>query len=340
MTSERWRQVEALFNAALEQQPDRREIFLAEACRDDKDLRQEVESLLGQAGSNEGVFDRPAWEAVPSLIEYPTSLTPGIQLGPYKILGPIGAGGMGEVYRANDTRLKREVALKVLPDAFAADKERLARFQREAEVLASLNHPNIAQIYGVEDRALVMELAEGDSPKGPMPFGEAWKIASQIAAGLEYAHEKGIVHRDLKPANVKVTPDGVVKLLDFGLAKAFSTPAAVSGSPENSPTLTLGATQVGVILGTAAYMAPEQAKGKAVDKRADIWAFGVVLYELLTGERMFKGDDAADTLADVLMKQPDLDKAPFQARRLLCECLQKDPKERLRDIGDARRMLE
>jgi serine/threonine protein kinase len=197
-------------------------------------------------------------------------MTPGTKVGVYEIVALIGAGGMGEVYRAKDTKLKRDVALKVLPEAFAADPERMARFQREAEVLASLNHPNIAQIYGVEERALVMELVEGESPKGPMLFDDAWKIASQIAAGLEYAHDKGIVHRDLKPANVKVTPDGVVKLLDFGLAKAFSAPAAVSGSLDNSPTLTLGATQLGVILGTAAYMAPEQAKGKTVDKRADI----------------------------------------------------------------------
>ena len=267
------------------------------------------------------------------------ALTAGSRLGPYEILAPIGAGGMGEVYRARDTKLKREVALKVLPEAFAADPERMARFQREAEVLASLNHPNIAQIYGVEERALVMELVDGESPKGPMPFEEAWKIASQIAAGLEYAHEKGIVHRDLKPANIKITPDGVVKLLDFGLAKAFTGQAAASGNPENSPTLTLGATQLGVILGTAAYMAPEQAKGKTVDKRADIWSFGVVFYELLTGERLFSGDDVSDTLADVLKKQPNLDKVPPEARQLLRECLEKDPKHRLRDVGDAKRLL-
>jgi Tol biopolymer transport system component len=266
-------------------------------------------------------------------------MTPGTKLGSYEIVALIGAGGMGEVYRARDTKLKREVALKVLPEAFASDPERMARFQREAEVLASLNHPNIAQIYGVEDRALVMELVEGESPKGPMPFDEAWKIASQIAAGLEFAHDKGIVHRDLKPANIKITPDGIVKLLDFGLAKAFTAPAAMSGNPDNSPTLTLGATQLGVILGTAAYMAPEQAKGKAVDKRADIWSFGVVLYELVTGERLFTGDDVSETLADVLKKQPDLEKAPTQARRLLRECLQKDLRERLRDIGDAKRLL-
>ena len=208
----------------------------------------------------------------------------GAKLGPYEILAPIGAGGMGEVYRARDTKLKRDVALKVLPEAFARDPERMARFQREAEVLASLNHPNIAHIYGVEERALVMELVEGESPKGPMPCDEAWHIASQIAAALEYAHDKGIVHRDLKPANVKVTPEGVVKLLDFGLAKAFAGHGEAPADPENSPTLTCGATEVGVILGTAAYMSPEQARGKPVHKRADIWAFGVVLYEMLTGK--------------------------------------------------------
>jgi serine/threonine protein kinase len=264
----------------------------------------------------------------------------GDRLGPYEILAPIGKGGMGEVYRARDTKLKREVAIKVLPETFARDPERMARFQREAEVLASLNHPNIAAIYGVEERALVMELVEGSSPKGPLSFDEAWKIASQIASALEYAHDKGIMHRDLKPANIMVTPEGLVKLLDFGLAKAFTNQReSASASAENSPTLTLGATEVGMILGTAAYMAPEQARGKAVDKRADIWSFGVVLHELLTGERLFSGDDAAETLAAVIHKQPDLAKAPRQARRLLEECLQKDPKQRLRDIGDAKKFV-
>src|SRR5580704_14302189 len=203
-------------------------------------------------------------------------LSAGDKLGHYEILSLLGKGGMGEVYRGCDTKLKRDVAIKVLPEAFAKDPERMARFQREAEVLASLNHPNIAAIYGVEDRALVMELVEGESPKGPLPFDEAWRIASQIAAALEYAHDKGIVHRDLKPANIKITPDGVVKLLDFGLAKAFTTQRDATPAGENSPTLTMGATEVGVILGTAAYMSPEQAKGKSVDKRADIWSFGVV----------------------------------------------------------------
>jgi serine/threonine protein kinase len=266
-------------------------------------------------------------------------LSVGDKLGHYEILSSLGKGGMGEVYRARDSRLKRDVAIKVLPEAFARDPERMARFQREAEVLASLNHPYIATIHGVEDRALVMELVEGHPPQGPLPFEEAWKIASQIAAALEYAHERGIVHRDLKPANILIGSDGAVKLLDFGLAKAFSNQREPSASPENSPTLTLGATEVGVILGTAAYMAPEQARGKGVDKRADIWSFGVVLYELLTGERLFTGEDAAETLAAVIHKQPDLAKVPREARRLLEECLRKDPRQRLRDIGDAKRLL-
>lgn len=268
------------------------------------------------------------------------ALSAGDKIGPYEITSPIGAGGMGEVYRARDTRLKRDVALKVLPGAVAADPERMSRFQREAEVLALLNHPNIAQIYGIEDRALVMELVDGESPKGPMAFEEAWKIARQIAEGLDYAHEKGIVHRDLKPANIKVTPDGVVKLLDFGLAKAFTAEPATSGNPENSPTLTMHATQVGMILGTAGYMSPEQARGRPVDKRADIWAFGVVLYELLTGEPLFKGEDVTETLAAIVKEQPDLQRAPSDVQRLLRKCLEKDSRKRLRDIGDAGELLE
>jgi Tol biopolymer transport system component len=219
----------------------------------------------------------------------------------------------------------------------------MARFQREAKVLAALNHPNIAAIYGIEERALVMELVEGESSKGPMLFEDAWKIASQMADALGYAHDKGVVHRDPNPTNVKVTPDGVVKLLDFGLARAFSSEPGESqaGSRDmDSPTLTISATVAGVILGTAAYMAPEQAKGKRVDKRADIWSWAVVLYELLTGERMFKGNDAADTLAQVLTKEPSLGRVPPQLRKLLRRCLEKDPKCRLRDIGDVRFMLD
>jgi len=245
---------------------------------------------------------------------------------------------MGEVYRARDTKLKRDVALKVLPDSFAADPERMARFQREAEVLASLNHPNIAQIYGVEERALVMELVPGESLKGPLPLETALNYAKQIADALEAAHEKGIVHRDLKPANIMITPEGVVKVLDFGLAAVAQS--SNPSDPANSPTLTISPTRAGMILGTAAYMSPEQARGKSVDKRADIWAFGVVLYEILTGKRLFEGETISDTLAQVLTKEPEWERVPAKVRRLLQACLQKDPKQRLQAIGDWRLLLE
>src|SRR5262245_7674300 len=276
------------------------------------------------------------------------SLSVGTKLGPYQIEAAIGAGGMGEVYRARDTKLNRDVALKVLPSAFASDTERMARFQREAHLLASLNHPNIAAIHGLEEstgvRALVMELVEGPTlddriTKSPIPLDEALPIARQIAEALEYAHEKGIIHRDLKPANVKITPEGVVKVLDFGLAKAAEGTVA-SMSPADSPTLTLAATQGGVILGTAAYMSPEQARGKPVDKRADIWAFGVVLYEMLTGRRLFEGESLTDTLAAVLNQEPQWERVPSKVRPLLRSCLEKDSRRRLRDIGDAWRLLE
>ena len=266
-------------------------------------------------------------------------MTAGDKLGPYEIVGKIGAGGMGEVYRARDTKLDREVAIKVLPAALAQHPERLARFEREAKVLAALNHPNIAAIYGLEDRAIVMELVEGEMLKGPVPLDTALDIAMQIADALEAAHDKGIVHRDLKPANVKVRPDGTVKVLDFGLATAVQGDRE-SGDASNSPTLTMGATEAGVILGTAAYMAPEQARGQKVDRRADIWAFGVVLYEMLTGERMFDGATTSDVLAHVLTKPLDLEKVPAKARKLLRRCLEKDPKKRLRDIGEAKFLVE
>ncbi len=260
-------------------------------------------------------------------------LSAGEKLGPYEILAPIGAGGMGEVYRAKDRKLDREVAIKVLPTALAQDPERLARFEREAKVLASLNHPNIAQIYGIEDRALVMELVPGAPLQGPLPLDTALNYARQIADALEAAHDKGITHRDLKPANIMITPAGVVKVLDFGLAAVAQS--SDSSNPANSPTLTISPTRAGMILGTAAYMSPEQARGKAVDKRADIWAFGVVMFEMLTGQRLFEGETVSDTLAQVLTKEPDWEQVPAKVRRLLKKCLEKDPKKRLRDIGDA-----
>jgi Tol biopolymer transport system component len=268
-------------------------------------------------------------------------MSPGSQIAHYRILSKLGEGGMGAVYRATDTRLNREVAIKVLPDVFANDPDYLARFNREAQVLASLNHPHIANIYGVEENALVMELVPGQTLEqriaaGPIPIEEALGIARQIAEALEAAHEKGVVHRDLKPANVKVTPEGIVKVLDFGLAKA----ADPSGSTPNadSPTLTIRATQAGIIMGTAGYMAPEQAAGKTVDRRADIWSFGVVLYELLTGKTLFTGETISHKLASVLKDPIDFDTphAPAPIRGLLERCLDRDPRSRLRDIGEAR----
>jgi Tol biopolymer transport system component len=278
------------------------------------------------------------------------SLPAGTRLGPYEILAPLGAGGMGEVYRARDTRLDRTVAIKILPDAFANDPERLARFEREAKMLAALNHPNIAQIYGIErlstgsGQALVMELVEGEDlsariGRGPIPIDEALAIARQIAQALEAAHERGIIHRDLKPANVKVRHDGAVKVLDFGLAKGFDA-ASQSGDAMNSPTITSPATQLGTIIGTAAYMSPEQARGKATDRRADVWAFGVVLLEMLTGQRAFKGDEISDVLASVLKDAPAFDSLPAATpkaiRRLLRRCLEKDRSRRLDSMADAR----
>ena len=273
------------------------------------------------------------------------TLSAGTKLGSYEITGAIGAGGMGEVYRARDAKLGRDVALKSLPERFARDTERMSRFQREAKVLASLNHPNIASIYGLEDsgqtHALVMELVEGPTladrvKQGPIPIGEALRIAKQICEALEYAHEHGIVHRDLKPANVKVTNDDAVKVLDFGLAKAFEGDAS-SIDIANSPTISRMATQAGVLLGTAAYMSPEQAKGKAVDRRADIWGFGCVLYEMLTGKMAFQGETVTDTLAAVIRAEPDWSQlpaaTPIRVRVLLQRCLQKDTKQRLQAIG-------
>ena len=272
----------------------------------------------------------------------------GKTLSHYKVIEKIGQGGMGEVYRAEDTNLSREVAIKVLPEQFTKDPQRLARFEREAKLLASLNHPNIAAIYGLEAadgvRFLALELVPGDTlqervAKGPLPVEEALEICRQIAEGVEAAHEKGVIHRDLKPANVKVTPEGKVKILDFGLAKAFEdeTPAA---DISQSPTLTEEMTRAGVILGTAAYMSPEQAKGKPVDKRADVFAFGCVLYELLTGKRTFDGKTITETLGAIIHKEPEWNAlpntTPWRIQELLRRCLTKDAHDRLRDIATVR----
>ena len=277
-------------------------------------------------------------------------LNVGSRFGHYDVTALIGEGGMGQVYQATDTKLKRQVALKILPEAFSADPERLARFQREAEVLASLNHPNIAAIYGLEEandtRALVLELVEGPTladriKQRPIPLDEALPIAKQIAEALEAAHEAGVIHRDLKPANIKVRDDGTVKVLDFGLAKAFQGDTV--GDPTESPTITAMATATGVIIGTAAYMAPEQARGKAVDKRADIWAFGVVLFEILTGKRPFTGNDVSETLAAILRDDADVDAlpvdTPVELRRVIRICLQRDQRERAHAIGDVRLVI-
>src|SRR6266576_3464659 len=279
-------------------------------------------------------------------------LSPGDKFGLYEILGLIGKGGMGEVYRARDPKLKRDVAIKVLPEGFARDPERLARFQREAEVLASLDHPNIGHIHGIVDsedsRGLILALIEGPTladriAAGPLPLDEAIAISKQIIEALEYAHDRGVIHRDLKPANVKITPDGVVKVLDFGLAKVLEDEPPAS-SLTNSPTLTIGHTRAGVILGTAAYMSPEQAVGRTVDRRSDIFSFGAVLYEMLAGTRAFPGATTPDVLEAVVKSDPDSSKppaaTPSAVRQLLRRCLAKDRKQRLQAIGEARIVLD
>ena len=270
----------------------------------------------------------------------------GTSIGPYRVLALLGEGGMGEVYRAHDSRLNRDVALKVIPAGLAHDAQRMSRFTREAQVLASMNHPRIASIYGVEEGALVMELVEGPTlaehvAAGPLPLDEALSLAGQLAEALEYAHERGIIHRDLKPANIKLTEDGAVKVLDFGLAKALGEPGSDSvTSVANSPTLSVHATEAGLIIGTAAYMAPEQARGAKVDRRADIWSFGVVLYEMVTGRRLFSGATVGDVLAAVLREQIAWEGVPPRCVRLLQRCLERDPKQRLRDIGDWRLLVD
>jgi serine/threonine protein kinase len=353
MTPEHWEQVALLHRAALQRQEGRRAAFLRDACAGDEDLQREVESLLAYEGKAESFMEVPALEVMAKRLAEKQGLgmlqRSGTKLGPYEILAPLGAGGMGEVYRARDSKLNRDVALKILPAVFTNDAERMARFRREAQVLASLNHPNIGSIYGLEDwnnhGVLVLELVEGPTladriTRGAIPLEEALAIARQIAEAVAYAHEKGVTHRDLKPANIKITPEGNVKVLDFGLAKVLEGPQNLDSDPSQSPTYGNPTTLEGMILGTAAYMSPEQAKGKPVDKRADIWAFGVVLYELLTGRHLFQRETASDTLAAVLKEEPDWKRIPVKVQTLLRHCLEKDPKRRLRDIGDMHLLLE
>jgi serine/threonine protein kinase len=340
MDPQRWIRIESLYHATLKQPPAERAGYLAEACGDEPELRREVESLLACADMelNSPVARGKRWPS-------------GFHLGSYEIIDALGVGGMGEVYRARDLKLKREVAIKTLPEEFTQDSDHVSRFQREAEVLASLNHPNIANIYHLEEqngsRYLVLELVDGETlaeriSRGPIPVDEALPIAQRIAEALEAAHEKGIIHRDLKPANVKITTDGTVKVLDFGLAKAIKS---VSSTPalSNSPTM-LSGTIPGMILGTAAYMSPEQARGRQADPRSDIFSFGCVLYEMLCGIQAFQSESLSDVLASVMKVEPDFDRLPKNLNSGLYElvrrCLVKLPRNRWQAIGDVRVELE
>jgi serine/threonine protein kinase/Tol biopolymer transport system component len=333
----RWQQIEELFHAAREQAPEQRASFLERRCGSDDELRREIEELLAKDSESEGLVDRPAWDGAGDLLQSSLDqpLAAGVDLGPYRIVNVLGIGGMGRVYRAQDLRLGRSVAIKVSRNRFTE------RFEREARAIAALNHPNICTLYDVGPNYLVMELVEGPTladriKKGPIPLQQALELARQIADALEAAHDAGIVHRDLKPGNIKIRPDGTVRVLDFGLAKINSRPLATA---DGSPSINIAASDAGMILGTAAYMAPEQAKGEPVDKRADIWSFGAVLYEMVTGKRLFTGNSLTEILASVLKEAPDLNPAPPAVRRLISSCLEKDPRKRLRDIGDALRLL-
>jgi eukaryotic-like serine/threonine-protein kinase len=344
MTPERWQQVSRIYHDALARDPQAREAFVRDACGGDAAMQKEVQSLLAEPISAENFLGQPAAAPAGSPRTDPGASLLNRRLGTCQILEVVGVGGMGTVYRARDTKLGRDVAIKVLPRPLSWDPRRLARFEREARLLAALNHPHIAAIYGIEDAggvpALVLEFVEGLTlaervARGPVPMKEALVIARQIAEAMEAAHERGIIHRDLKPGNIKIKPDGTVKVLDFGLAKAT---AAETPDQDRLNTPIVAETQEGLILGTASYMSPEQARGQAVDKRTDIWAFGCVLHEMLTGRALFPGETISDTIAAILEREPDFSKLPATTppgvRRLLQHCLTKDPKRRLRDIGD------
>ena len=357
MTPERWRQLTEIFHATLAREPRERTAFLADACAGDEGMRGEIESMLAQPGSSDGFLGGLAFPATSTPDGIGTPDLTNRSFGPYHIEERIGAGGMGEVYRARDTKLGRAVAIKVLPQVFTNDPERLARFEREARLLAALNHPHVGAIYGVEEadgvRGLVLELVTGETlaarlQRGPIPLIEALTVARQMTDALDAAHQKGIVHRDLKPANIKITPEGAVKVLDFGLGKFEAhgpedARARHPSEPSGTPSSTMGGTEAGRILGTAAYMSPEQARGESVDKRTDIWAFGCVLFEMLTGRAAFGRETFPDTLVGILQDEPEwtaLPPIPGGLRSLLQHCLQKDPRRRLRDIGDARLEFE
>ncbi|MBV8530947.1 MAG: serine/threonine-protein kinase, partial [Candidatus Eremiobacteraeota bacterium] len=346
MNPELWHEVEECFHGALECSPETRSAFLDKACQGQPDLRREVELLLAREERAGSFLENTAFQDL--VAPFPLS---NCEFGSYRIVSVLGAGGMGEVYRAHDSRLDRDVAIKALPVEFAHDPERLARLRREARTIASLNHPNIAAIYGLEQlgeaECLVLELVEGETVRGPLPLDKALDYAAQIADALYAAHQKSIIHRDLKPDNVKITPQGRVKVLDFGLAKPISdleVGQEVSCPKDGERTLTL--TRGGI--GTPGYMSPEQVRGAgpgvAVDKRTDIWSFGCLLYELLTGKRAFPGETAEDRLLAVLEREPDWNALPADTpagvRKLLRHCLQKDVAERLDNIGSVRPVLD
>ena len=352
MTPERWRAITEIFHDAIAREPAQRDAFLAEACKVDASLKADVEAMLA-AHDEAGSFGDPVIASSAS-----KQLAPGTHFGSYRIEALIGSGGMGEVYRARDSKLGRDVALKILPTHLMFDRERRARLTREAQLLATLNHPHVAAIYGLEEAdgvtALVLELVEGPTladriARGPLPMSQALAIARQIAEALDAAHEKGIIHRDLKPANIVLQgPLGVTggdvwaQLLDFGLAKMIAVDVPPGMATE--PSVSLAPTADGRILGTPAYMSPEQARGLVVDKRTDIWAFGCVLYEMLVGRSAFGGDTVSDTIAAVIEREPSWTAlpphTPASIRRLLERCLDKDPRRRLRDVGDARIEIE